>query len=261
MRTRRSKDDAVEQGRWCETVVGMRRAASSRPTNCVIARSMLYVAIWSTLTLAQTEPQREYNDAARRFRFSYPASFGEPSAGTNDGFNDRVAAIRFSGFSAALGGEAALTRGFPVIDMQAAGGLYDAISLEVFPDAIRRQILEALPPLSAATFCKQIALEQHINPQAAVFAKLTAQQRSALASADRMRNVSPRVVRCEVEGTTVTFDKEVSFVPGGPRQHVYGAVRFLDAPYSTFQIVRAGPAPDNAALSQMTMVVRSWTRY
>jgi hypothetical protein len=222
---------------------------------------MLYVAIWSTLAAAQAQPEREYSDAVRRFRFLYPASFGEPLQGTNDGFGDRVAAIRFSVFSSGIGGEAALTRGFPVIDMQAAGGLYDAITLEAFPDPIRRQILEALPPLSAANFCKQIAVEQHLDPQAAVLAKLTAQQRSALASADRMRNVSPRIVRCDVDGTTVTFDKEVSFAPGGPRQHVYGAVRFLDAPYSTFQLVRAGPAPDRAVLSQMTAVVRSWDRY
>jgi hypothetical protein len=222
---------------------------------------MLYVAIWSTLAVAQAQPPREYSDAVRRFRFSYPASFGEPSQGTNDGFGDRVAAIRFSVFSSGIGGEAALTRGFPVIDVQAAGGLYDAITLEAFPDPIRRQILEALPPLSAANFCKQIAVEQHLDPQAAVFATLTARQRSALASADRMRNANPRVVRCDVDGTTVTFDKEVSFASGGPRQHVYGAVRFLDAPYSTFQLVRAGPAPDSALLSQMTAVVRSWARY
>ena len=75
-------------------------------------------------------------DPARRFRFSYPASFGEPSPGTNDGIGDRVAAFRFSVFSSGIGGEAALTSGFPVIDLQAAGGLYDANALEVFPEAI-----------------------------------------------------------------------------------------------------------------------------
>lgn len=240
----------------------MHHGNSGRAANCVIATSMLYVAIWSTLAFAQAAPQREYGDPARRFRFSYPASFGDPSPGTNDGFGDRVAAIRFSVFSSSgIGGEAALTRGFPVIDIQAAGGLYDAIALEIFPDAIRLQILGALTPLSAANFCRQIAAEQHVDPQAAVFSKLTAQQRTALASADRMRNVNPRVLRCDVEGPTVTFDKEVAFAPGGPRQHVYGAVRFLEAPYSTFQIVRAGPAPDPALLSQMSAAVKSWAPY
>jgi hypothetical protein len=221
----------------------------------------LYVAMLAMLGLAQGEPQREYADPARRFRFSYPASFGEPSPGTNDGFGDRVAAIRFSVFSSGIGGEAALTRGFPVIDLQAAGGLYDAIALEVFPEAIRRQILEALQPLSATNFCNQVAMEQHLDPQAAVFATLTAQQRSAIASVDRTRNVSPRVLRCVVAGATVTFDKEAAFAPGGPRQHVYGAVRFLEAPYSTFQIIRGGPAPDASLLNQITTVVTSWARY
>ena len=132
---------------------------------------------------------------------------------------------------------------------------------EVFPEAIRRQIVGALQPLSASNFCNQIAVEQHLDPQAAVFATLTAQQRAAIASVDRTRNVSPRVVRCVVDGATVTFDKEVAFAPGGPRQHVYGAVRFLGASYSTFQIVRAGPAPDASVLDQMTIVVTSRARY
>ena len=219
---------------------------------------MLYVAIVMALGLAQAAPQREYSDPARRFRFSYPASFGDASPGTNNGFGDRVAAIRFSVFSSnGIGGEAALTRGFPVIDIQAAGGLYDAITLEVFPDALRRQIVGMLAPLSAANFCTQIAMEQHVDPQGPAFAALTAPQRAALASADRMRNVNPRVLRCDVDGSTVTFDKEVAFAPGSPRQHVYGAVRFLGAPYSTFQIVRAGPAPDTALLNQMSMAVKS----
>ena len=222
----------------------------------------LYLAILALLVLAQGEPQREYADPDRRFRFSYPASFGEPSPGTNDGVGDRVAAIRFSVFSSGIiGGEAALTRGFPLIDLQAAGGLYDAIALEAFPDAMRRAIVGALQPLSTTNFCNQFAVEQHLDPQAAVLATLTVQQRSAIASLDRMRNVSPRVLRCVVEGSTVVFDKEAAFVPGGPRQHVYGAVRFLEAPYSTFQIVRAGPAPDASVLNQMTAVVRSWALY
>ena len=50
----------------------------------------LCVAMLAMLGLAQGEPQREYADPARRFRFSYPASFGEPSPGTNDGFGDRL---------------------------------------------------------------------------------------------------------------------------------------------------------------------------
>jgi hypothetical protein len=226
---------------------------------------MLGVARWGvaammTLAFAQAGSQREYVDPGRRFRLSYPAEFGAPSPGTNDGFADRVAAIRFAAFSAGIGGEAALTRGLPVVDIQAAGGLYDPITLEVFPEPTRRLIVQALTPLNVTNFCQQIALEQHLDPQVEALAGLTAQQKSAIAATDRMRNVSPRVLQCVVDGTTVTFDKEVAFQPGGPRQHVYGAIRFLEGPYATFQIVCAGPAPRSAVLSQLAAVVKSWSR-
>jgi hypothetical protein len=69
------------------------------------------------------------------------------------------------------------------------------------------------------------------------------------------------MIRCETGGDTITFHKEVSFQPGTPRQHVYGAVRFLDLPYSTFQLVRAGPEPSAALLAQMTAVVSSWRSF
>ena len=217
-------------------------------------------ALVLTLAIAQAEISVEYVDPGRRFRFSYPAAFGAPSPGTDDGFQDRVAAIRFAVFSSGIGGEAALTRGFPVVDIQAAGGLYNAITLGIFPESMRRLIVQALTPLSVANFCQQIAQEQHLDPQAAALAGLTAQQRLAIASTDRMRNVSPRVLQCVVDGTTVMFDKEVASQPAGPRQHVYGAIRFLEAPYATFQIVRAGPAPGASVLNQMTALVKSWTR-
>src|SRR6266516_156652 len=116
----------------------------------------LGVAALMTLGFAQTDTQREYVDPGGRVRFSYPAAFGAASRGTNDGFEDRIAAVRFAVFSSGLGGGAALTRGFPVVDLQAAGWLYDAIALEVFPESMRRLILGALVPLRVATFCQQI---------------------------------------------------------------------------------------------------------
>jgi hypothetical protein len=214
------------------------------------------------LLLAQGDGRRDYVDPARRFRFSYPASFGEPSRGTNDGFEDRVAAVRFATFSSAdIGGEAALTRGFPLIDLQAVGGLYDAISLEIFPAALRSRIVSVLVPLTSMNFCRLLAQEQHLDLESNALTGLTAQQKAAVASVDRMRHVGSRVVRCVVDGDTVTFDKDAGLQPGGPRQHVYGAVRFVGAPYSTFQIVRAGSAPDDQVLRQMTAVVRSWSPF
>jgi hypothetical protein len=211
------------------------------------------------LLLGQGDGQRDYLDAARRFRFSYPASFGAPSRGTNDGFEDRLAAVRFATFSSSgIGGEAALTRGFPLIDVEAVGGLYDAIALEIFPVSLRRQIVAALVPLTPTNFCRLLAQERHLDPASNALTGLTTQQKAAVASVDAMRHMAPRVVRCVVDGDTVTFDKEAGLQPGGPRQRVYGAVRFLNAPYSTFQIVRAGSAPDDDVLKQMTAVVRSW---
>jgi hypothetical protein len=217
-------------------------------------------AAFMTLAVARAGISAEYVDSGRRFRFSYPAEFGAPSPGTNDGFQDRVAAIRFAVFSSGIGGEAVLTRGFPVVDIQAAGGLYDAITLEIFPESMRRLIVQALTPLSVTNFCQQIAQEQHLDPQVVALAGLTAQQKLVIASTDRMRNVRPRVLRCVLDGATVTFDKEVASQPGGPRQHVYGAIRFLEGPYATFQIVRAGAAPPGDVLSQMAALVKSWSR-
>jgi hypothetical protein len=217
-------------------------------------------AVMMTLAFAQAGDQREYVDPGGRFRFSYPAEFGASSPGTNDGFEDRVAAVRFTLFSSGIGGEVVLTRGFPVVDIQAAGGLYDSMTLEIFPQPMRRLIVQALTPLSVTNFCQQIAQEQHLDPQVATLAGLTAQQKSVIASTDRMRNVSPRVIRCIVDGTTVTFDKEVASQPGGPRQHVYGAIRFLESPYATFQIIRAGSSPGMAVLDQMASLVKSWSR-
>jgi len=216
-------------------------------------------ALVMTLAMAQAGNLREYVDPGGRFRFSYPAEFGAPSPGTNNGFGDRIAAIRFAAFSSGIGGEAALTRGFPLVDIQAAGGLYDGIALEIFPEPMRRLIVGTLTPLGAANFCQQIAQEQHLDGQAPALAGLTPQQRSVIASADRLRNVSPRVLQCNVDGATVTFDKEVASQPGGPRQHVYGAIRFLDGPFATFQIVRAGAPPGAPLLGQMAALVKSWS--
>jgi hypothetical protein len=224
-----------------------------------IASAKLWLGAAMTLAFVQADAMTEYADARGRFRFAYPTTFGIASPGTNDGFGDRVAAIRFSVFSAGLGGEAVLTRGFPLIDLQAVGWPYDSIVLEIFPDAIRSLVVGTLTPLSSDNFCQQLVREQHIDPTDTALAALTPQQRAAVAATDQMRRVSPRVVRCASDGDTVTFDEEVAFQPGSPRQRVYGAVRFLDGAYSTFQMVRAGAAPDSRVLEQMTAVVNSWT--
>jgi hypothetical protein len=200
-----------------------------------------------------------YRDPGGRFTFSYPSRFGSPSPGTNNGFGDRLSSVRFSRFPARFGGEAVLTRGFPMVDLQAAGGLYDSITLEVFPDALRRIVLARLPRLTSTNFCSALGLEQHVDPGQPAFASLTPQQRDAIGRADRMRNAHPRVVECRAAGDTVTFDKERAFDQGAPIQHVYGTVRFLAEPFSTFQLIAGGDAPDRATLDAIVDLVASFT--
>src|SRR5436853_7658332 len=108
----------------------------------LLLRALFAFVLFMPTAAGQRPPESlsTYHDPQNRFTFSYPASFGATSPGTNNGFGDRVASIRFSAFSSGvrrgevvLGGEATLTRGFPMVDLQVAGGLYDALTVEVFP--------------------------------------------------------------------------------------------------------------------------------
>jgi len=208
---------------------------------------------------------QSYQDPQNRFAFDYPPEFGALSPGTNDGFGDRVVAIRFERFSAGVqngmlvfGGEAVLTRGFPLLDLQAAGGLYDEITLEIFPQPLRAIIMRSLPRLTLNNFCTEIAKATHVDPLAPAFASFSASQRQALQSVDRMGNGAPTVSLCETAGDTIRFHKEAAAVEGGARRHIYGAVRFLAEPYSTFQLIRGGSNPPPAVLDRITALVQSW---
>jgi hypothetical protein len=207
-----------------------------------------------------------YQDVRKRFAFTYPSSFGATSPGTNDGFQDRVSAVRFANFSAGvhgneiiLGGEAVLTTKFPLVDLQAAGGLYDPITLEIFPAAMRGLILKNLPTLTPANFCDAIKREQHMGPSAPALASLNPQQRGAIPNVDRMGNSAPEVVACDMSGSTVTFHKKNSLRPGDRPRHIYGAIQFLPPPYSSFQLIRGSAgAPAKSLLQQIEAVVKSW---
>jgi hypothetical protein len=201
-----------------------------------------------------------YQDPQMRFGFAYPAAFGTTSAGTDSGFRDRVAAIHFSEFSAGvhagkiiLGGEAVLTKEAPQVDLQAAGGLYDPITLGVFPGPAASVVRSALPRLTTANFCDAIARERHADPADPRLSALNAAEKTALGQVDQMGNASLKVLRCEVSGDTVTFAKDTA------QRYVYGAIRFLPPPYSSFQLIRgAGEAPADAMLRQITDLVNSW---
>ena len=81
----------------------------------------------------------------------------------------------------------------------------------------------------------------------------------SLTALDRRHNIAPAVLSCTVIGDTVLFDKEAGSQTDTMRHHVYGAVRFLEGMYSTFQIVRAGAAPEEGELDELAVVVTSFT--
>jgi hypothetical protein len=167
-----------------------------------------------------------------------------------------VAAVRFSDLEG-LGGEAVLTTGPIVVDVQALGGLYDSLALQVFPDAVRAQVVAARPAVTRATFCQVLGASDHLGAATG----LPERVREAARNVDRMRNIDPRVVRCQTAGDTVTFHKEATFASGGmsSRQHIFGALRFLDGPFSAFHIVRAAvTAPTGEELDVLTGIVRSF---
>ena len=207
-------------------------------------------------TTAAPQEWPVYRDPKGRFEFRYPSDYGAPERGTGDGFRDRVAAVRFGALSG-LGGEAALTKGRVLVDIQAVGGLHDDISMQVFPDALRNTIEPLLTPLTLENFCANLGLQDHLPPNLPFEPKLVEMIRSV----DRTRNEDPNVVQCVRAGTVITFHKEATFTAGivRTRQQVYGAIRFLPEPYSSFQFVRGAlVAPTPADLDAMTRLVQSF---
>lgn len=211
----------------------------------------------AVVVTAQSPVQRTYRDPKARFTFEYPASFGTASAGTNDGFGDRIAAVRFSGFEpGSLGGELALLRGRVMLDIQALGGLYDPITLEIFPDAQRRQVVAAVPAVTRMNLCALLAQEDHLGASG-----LPTQLLDVARQVDRMRNVAPRVVSCEMRDRTIVFHKEATYEASAlaVRQHIFGAIRFLDGPWTTVQLIRGRrDAPSQGDLDTLARIVGSF---
>jgi hypothetical protein len=219
---------------------------------------------------AQTDASQwlDYSDGSNRFHFSYPQSFGSPSPGTNAGFGRRAAALRFSRLSGArgssgfvLGGEAVISKGRVLVDLQALGGLYDDITLEALTAPLRDRLVLRLPELTSANFCEELGKERHLDPAVPELLSLAPGLQAAVLKLDSMRNGSPTILRCDVTGQSVAFLKTVTVSAGSvaARQHVWGAIQFLSGPFSSFQIVlRTADAPAAADLENMLRVVRSF---
>jgi hypothetical protein len=216
------------------------------------------IVIFGLAAMTLQQPTQLYRDSRGRFTFFYPLSFGSTTQGTNDGFQDRIAAIGFAAFPAKLRGEAVFTRGFPLLDLQAAGGLYDAITLEIFPAQTRALVVAHLPRLTVGTLCEALERPTHLDPSLPAFASLPPEQRTSIRQVDVLRNINPHLVTCRASGDVVVFDKERSFSAGAPVQHVYGAVRFLPQPYSTFHVIGGGDPPTGATLGALTDLVKSF---
>ena len=208
-----------------------------------------------------------YIDPRGRFRFSYPTAFGEASAGTNQNFpgtNDKGYSIKFT--DGMKGMNAVVTSGRVWVIAQALGGLHDSIMLggiiEVLPTPLRTSLLAHASFLKLTNFCEELSKKKHIEPNNPAFTSLPSVQKTVILNLDQTRNIDLEVIRCEVSEDIVTFHKEATFKSGKfeNRQHIYGAIRFLEAPFSSFQLFQVITAsPNEQLLQDMSAVVRSFT--
>jgi hypothetical protein len=198
---------------------------------------------------------RTFVDSDRGLAFTAPEHYGAPVRGTDSGFRNRVAAYKFPSLSG-VGGEAVLTAGFIDVDLQAVGGLYDAIARGVLQDTDVPVVVAALTPLTANNFCAVLGATNR-----AAGLKLPPRLLAAAERLDAMRNISPVVHRCTVTSGIAVFHKETTFQSAtvSARQHLFGAVHFLGAPYSSFQVIRGLPsAPSADDLDTLARIVQSF---
>ena len=192
-----------------------------------------------------------YSDPQKRFTFSFPSDYGvaEPSG---VGGGDRVAAVRFR---VMIGMEAVLNKGLVTVERQALGGLYDVFARDILPDAHRVAVIASLAPVTADNFCTLMRRTDHVLKPGALSEKAL----QAARATDVMGHVAPKIIVCDRNGATITFDKEAALGPGSGRRRVYGAIRFLQGEYSAFQVVGFGPAPREELLASMTTMVGSFS--
>ncbi len=148
----------------------------------------------------------------------------------------------------------------PLALRRAVGGLYDAITMEIFPGPRRKMLVRNLPALQASNFCRMLAREDHIDLGKRDFCSLSAKMKNGIRRVDRMRNIKPKLIFCKVSKNTVSFHKTATFQAGAmrSRQHIYGAVKFVKAPYSSFHLVRGGKdAPGKKTTESITKLVKS----
>ena len=222
-----------------------------------------------------TSDWEPYHDELVGFEFKYPPAFGMPSNGTGrdlPGTRDRGYAVRFLEFSSGiregiiyLEGEVVVTSGRPWVAAQALGSLHDSLTMGAFigvlPEPLRDHLLDHIRDLNPANFCVELAQEQHLDPSHPALASLLPAQQDALLELDKLRNENPKVVHCDVSGDSVSFLKRATFRSGTveSRQYIYGAIRFVEEPFSSIQIIRITiDQPKEELLTTMASVVNSF---
>ena len=71
--------------------------------------------------------------------------------------------------------------------------------------------------------------------------------------------VAPVVVVRDRSQPKVRVHLTAAWDAAGPSRYIYGAIRFLPAPYSSFQVIRgSGDELGAALIQQITAVVNSW---
>ncbi len=223
---------------------------------------------------AEDAPWKTYYDQQERFKFSYPESFGETSADIREDMPgaDTGETIHFSRFSyggmnggKVQEGDLVIRKGRVWVSAQALGGLYDPVMLgsmiQVFPVSLQEKLRQEAETLSVSNFCERLSAYDHISAHDPSLSRLDPQRKQAVLDMDHAMKKDIRVARCEVDGDTVVFHKEVVASVGAFefRQHIYGAVRFLSGAFSSVQLIRITlEAPKDQVLEDMRKVVQSF---
>ncbi|MCX5704269.1 MAG: hypothetical protein NT066_07260 [Candidatus Omnitrophica bacterium] len=215
-----------------------------------------------------------YRDPESRFEFSYPANFGIPTPDIRVDMPDGDSGEMFffpqfsHGFSngkIVLEGDFVVRSGRVWVGAQALGGLYDPMTLsaliDTFPPALQEKLFEQARNLTNSNFCSELSKAEHITIDNPALVNLSSDRKQAVIELDRMRNLDPKVITCQILDDTVIFDKQVlaQFGKFSSIQHIYGAVRFLKGNFTSVQFIRiTHEPPTEKLLETMTKVVQSF---
>jgi hypothetical protein len=192
-----------------------------------------------------------YTDPLGRFSFRYPKRFGEVIQGSESAYGGRAVSLRFRLNWRRLSrphepaGEIVITQGRVTIDQGACGLLYDAdLARQLFREDEWARVLDALPPLSLATFCDALKSESPLQLDAKSLGGLDSGRIKLITLMDGLGHRDPEVRLCQRDGDGILFHEVATEErdPRSGRRHIFGCVRFLGGQYSSVQYVQKSPA-------------------